>query len=71
MGLKKDKESYPLDAHLTIKMENIGFLFDDIIIWDRKYEYNKFQPLGYLSIFRTKKMRECIIIFQKPRADAD
>ena len=71
MGLKKGKKSFPLDAHLTMKMKKIGFLLDEIIIWDRKREYNKFWPLGYLSIFRTQKVREFIIVCQKPLADGD
>ena len=55
----------------SAKMQDIGFLFDDIIIWDRKQEYNNLRPLGHPSVFRTNKVHEYILIFQKPRSSAD
>ena len=63
----------PLDQARSgsAKMQDIGFLFDDIIIWDRKQEYNNLRPLGHPSVFRTNKVHEYILIFQKPRSSAD
>ena len=46
--------------------QDIGFLFDDLIIWDRKYEYNNLRPLGNPSVFRINRVHEYILIFQKP-----
>ena len=47
-------------------MQEIGFLLDDIIIWDRRQEYNHLRPLGYPSVFRINKVHEYILIFKKP-----
>ena len=47
--------------------QDIGFLFDDLIIWDRKHEYNNLRPLGHPSVFRINRVHEYILIFQKPR----
>ena len=46
--------------------QDVGFLFDDIIIWDRRRDYNNLRPLGYPSVFRINKVHEYILIFQKP-----
>jgi len=50
-------------------MQAIGFIYDDIIIWDRRHEYNNMRPLGYPAVFRVNKAHEFILIFQKPKAD--
>ena len=71
MDLRKKSTFYPLHADLAAKMQEIGFLFDDIIIWDRKREYNNLRPLGHPSVFRINKVHEYILIFQKPRPNAD
>ena len=71
MDLRKKSRFFPLHADLAAKMQDIGFLFDDIIIWDRKQEYNNLRPLGHPSVFRINKVHEYILIFQKPQANAD
>ncbi len=70
MDLRKGSKFFPLHADLSVKMQEIGFLFDDLIIWDRKHEYNNLRPLGHPSVFRINKVHEFILIFQKPRANA-
>ena len=70
MDLRKGSNFFPLHADLAVKMQEIGFWFDDIIIWDRRREYNNLRPLGHPSVFRVNKVHEYILIFQKPRADA-
>ena len=55
-----------MHADLATRMQEVGFLFDDIIIWDRKRDYNNLRPLGYPSVFRINKVHEYILIFQKP-----
>ena len=67
MDLRKGSSFFPLHADLAVKMQEIGFLFDDLIIWDRKHEYNNLRPLGHPSVFRINKVHEYILIFQKPR----
>jgi len=67
MDLRKQDKFYPFHADVAKMMQNIGFIFDDIIIWDRRHEYNLMRPLGYPSKFRVNKAHEYILIFQKPQ----
>ena len=69
MDLRKGSQFFPLHADLAVKMQEIGFIFDDLIIWDRKHEYNNLRPLGHPSVFRINKVHEYILIFQKPRTN--
>jgi hypothetical protein len=48
-----------------LKLREVGFTLDDIIIWDRRREYNNLRPLGYPTVFRVNKVHEFILIFQK------
>ncbi len=66
MDLRKGSKFFPLHSDLATKMQDIGFLFDDLIIWDRKHEYNNLRPLGHPSVFRINRVHEYILIFQKP-----
>lgn len=67
MDLRKKSEFYPLHSDLADKMQEIGFIFDDLFIWDRRHEYNNMRPLGYPSVFRVNKCHEYLLVFQKPR----
>jgi DNA modification methylase len=69
MDLRKGNKFFPLHSDLSIRMSEIGFLFDDLIIWDRKHEYNNLRPLGHPAVFRINKVHEYILIFQKPWSD--
>ncbi len=66
MDLRKKNRFYPYHIDISHLMEDIGFIFDDTIIWDRSQEYNNLRPLGYPSVFRVNKVHEFILIFQKP-----
>jgi DNA modification methylase len=68
MDIRKKSVFYPFHMDIAAFMQEIGFLFDDMIIWDRRHEYNSFRPLGYPSVFRVNKAHEFILIFQKPRS---
>ena len=70
MDLRKGSKFFPFHADLSSKMQDVGFIFDDLIIWDRKHEYNNLRPLGHPSVFRINKVHEYILIFQRPRANA-
>ena len=70
MDLRKGSKFFPFHSDLAIKMQEVGFFYDDLIIWDRKHEYNNLRPLGHPSVFRINKVHEYILIFQKPRANA-
>lgn len=66
MDLRKKSRFYPYHMNISLFMQEIGFILDDIIIWDRRQEYNNLRPLGYPSVFRINKVHEFILIFQKP-----
>lgn len=67
MDLRKKDKFYPFHADLANKLTDVGYLFDDLIIWVRSHEYNNLRPLGYPSVFRINKTHEYIVILQKPR----
>lgn len=67
MDLRKKDRFYPYHSDIAGFMQEIGFIFDDIIIWDRRHEYNNIRPLGYPSKFRVNKVHEFILIFQKSK----
>jgi len=66
MDLRKHGRFYPLHADLARRLEGIGFVYDDLIIWDRRQEYNSLRPLGYPYVFRVNKVHEFVLIFRKP-----
>jgi DNA modification methylase len=65
MDLRKKDRFYPLHMDLTREMEQIGYTLDDMIVWDRRHEYNRLRPLGYPYVFRINRVHEYILIFQK------
>lgn len=65
MDIRKKNRFYPLHLDTVTFMEEIGFTLDDIIIWNRKKEYNNLRPLGHPYVFRVNKIHEYILIFQK------
>lgn len=67
MDLRKKDKFYPFHSDLAQRLsEQVGFIFDDMIIWDRRHEYNNMRPLGYPHVFRINKAHEFILIFKKP-----
>lgn len=66
MDIRKKNKFYPYHLDIIKFMQEIGFIFDDIIIWDRRQEYNNLKPIGYPSVFRINKVHEFILLFQKP-----
>ena len=66
MDLRKKSAFYPFHSDLAVKLQSIGFIFDDLLIWDRRHEYNNMRPLGYPSVFRVNKCHEYLLIFKKP-----
>lgn len=65
MDIRKKDTLYMLHADLSEALQQIGFVLDDIIIWDRRHEYNNLRPLGYPSVFRVNRVHEYILIFKK------
>ena len=70
MDIRKKDKFYAFHADLSSRMQAIGFVLDDIIIWDRRQEYNNLRPLGYPYVFRINRIHEYILIFQKPKKEA-
>lgn len=66
MDLRKKNQFFSFHTDIAQMMERVGFIYDDLIIWDRRHEYNNLRPLGYPSVFRVNKCHEYILIFQKP-----
>lgn len=65
MDIRKGDRFYPFHIDLVKELSSFGFVLDDIIIWDRRHEYNNLRPLGYPYVFRVNKVHEYILIFQK------
>jgi len=66
MDLRKKDRFYPFHCDLAAGMKDIGFIWDDVIIWDRREEYNNLRSLGYPYVFRINKIHEYLLIFKKP-----
>ncbi|MBI4674345.1 MAG: site-specific DNA-methyltransferase [Chloroflexi bacterium] len=66
MDIRKKDKFYPFHSDLArVSSQDVGFIFDDLIIWDRRAEYNNMRPLGYPSVFRINKAHEYLVIFKK------
>lgn len=65
MDIRKKDKFYPLHSDLADRMKKIGFIYDDLIIWDRQQDYNNMRPLGYPYRFRINKVHEYLLIFLK------
>jgi DNA modification methylase len=65
MDIRKKDDFFPLHMDLAARLRDTGLTLDDIIIWDRRPEYNNLRPLGYPHVFRVNKVHEFILIFQK------
>jgi len=70
MDLRKKDAFFPFHADLAQKLGAAGWIYDDVIIWDRRLEYNNLRPLGYPFVFRVNKTHEYLLIFKKPPESA-
>ena len=69
MDIRKKDKFFSFHSDLArVLSEKVGFIFDDLIIWDRRAEYNNMRPLGYPSVFRINKAHEYLLIFKKGKA---
>ncbi|MBI1313251.1 DNA methyltransferase [bacterium] len=67
MDLRKKNRFFPFHSDLAARLTEVGYIFDDLIIWNRQSEYNNLRPLGYPSVFRVNKVHEFVVLMQKPR----
>lgn len=65
MDIRKKSMFYPLHSDLATAMQEIDYIYDDLIIWDRQADYNNMRPLGYPYKFRINKVHEYLMIFIK------
>jgi len=65
MDIRKRNNFYPLHIDIVNAMREIGYIFDDLIIWDRQSDYNNMRHLGYPYKFRINKVHEYLLIFIK------
>lgn len=65
MDVRKKDVFFPLHMDLPRILEPLGFMLDDLIIWDRRHEYNRLRPLGFPYVFRVNRVHEFILIFRK------
>jgi len=68
MDLRKKSEFFPFHSDVADMMRRAGFIYDDLVIWNRQAEYNNLRPLGYPSVFRINKVHEFCLIFKTRRA---
>lgn len=67
MDLRKKDRFYPFHSDLATRLQNVGYRFDDLVVWNRQAEYNNLRPLGYPAVFRINKVHEFVLLMQKPR----
>ena len=67
MDLRKKATFYPLHSDLAARLSapHGPFIYDDLIIWDRRADYNNFRPLGYPYVFRINKAHEFLVVLRK------
>lgn len=65
MDIRKKSKFYPLHSDLATELQKRGYIYDDLIIWDRQNDYNNMRPLGYPYKFRINKVHEYLLIFMK------
>lgn len=69
MDIRQGSQFIPFHTHISNMMAEIGFLLEDIIVWDRRKEYSNLRPLGYPYVFIVNKVHEYILIFKKNKVE--
>jgi DNA modification methylase len=69
MDIRVQNRFIPFHMDIATLMKNIGFVLEDIIIWDRRKEYSNLRPLGFPYVFIVNKVHEYIMIFRKNKED--
>lgn len=66
MDIRKGHKVYPTHADIIYFMEELGYQYQDLIIWNRDQEYNYLRPMGYPTTFIVNRVHEYLLIFRKP-----
>lgn len=69
MDIRQGSQFFPFHMGICNMMGEIGFVLQDIIVWDRRKEYSNLRPLGYPYVFIVNKVHEYILIFRKDRVE--
>jgi len=64
MDIREGAKFIPFHVDLSEGLRALGFKLVDIVIWDRRREYNNIRPIGYHSKFMFNKVHEYILIFR-------
>jgi DNA modification methylase len=67
MDIRQGSQFIPFHMDIANMMTGIGYVLEDIIIWNREREYSNLRPLGYPYVFIVNKIHEYILIFRKNR----
>jgi DNA modification methylase len=67
MDIRQGSQFIPFHMDVSHMMEEIGYILEDVIIWNREREYSNLRPLGYPYVFIVNKIHEYILIFRKNR----
>jgi DNA modification methylase len=65
MDIRQGSQFIPFHMDVSHMMEKIGYVLEDIMIWNREREYSNLRPLGYPYVFIVNKIHEYILIFRK------
>lgn len=70
MDLRKKDRFFPFHSDLAGRLSDTSrggrYIWDDLIVWDRRGEYNNLRPLGYPAVFRINKVHEFLLILRRP-----
>lgn len=66
MDLRKGPKFYPYHTDLAGELQGMGFVWEDLVVWDRRSHYNRFRPLGYPAVFRVNKAHEFLLVLRRP-----
>jgi DNA modification methylase len=67
MDIRQGSQFIPFHMDVSDMMKEIGYVLEDIIIWNREREYSNLRPLGYPYVFIVNKIHEYILIFRKDK----
>jgi DNA modification methylase len=70
MDIRIGSQFIPFHMNVIDTLKKVGFILEDIIIWDRRQEYSNLRPLGYPYVFIVNKIHEYILIFRKNKEEA-
>ena len=65
MDLRQGPRFIPYHMDIAARLDGVGLTLQDILIWDRRAEYNNLVPLGYGRRFIINKVHEYVMVFQK------